>query len=73
MRKRAKRSQLDALLDVQRVIRGFLGRIRAIKQLNSVYEKILDPTTGVYYYYNSHTDAASWQVTACCSALRDDC
>jgi len=35
----------------------------ALRQANLVYEKIFDPRTHAYYYYNTHTFETTWQVT----------
>lgn len=34
----------------------------ALRQANSVYEKIFDPRTHAYYYYNTLTFETTWQV-----------
>eukprot|EP00903_Cladosiphon_okamuranus_P008234 g7927.t1 len=44
----------------QRVVRGFLGRLAALRQANLVYEKIFDPRTHAYYYYNTYTFQTTW-------------
>ncbi len=37
--------------------------LAALRQANLVYEKIFDPRTHAYYYYNTHTFETTWQVT----------
>lgn len=51
-----------AAVHIQRVMRGFLGRMEAIRKANEVYEKILDPRAKRYYYYNTRTFQTAWQV-----------
>lgn len=53
---------MAAALHVQRILRGFLGRMKALRQANEVYEKIFDPRTGAHYYYNTRTFATKWEV-----------
>ncbi|CAM9251020.1 unnamed protein product [Scytosiphon promiscuus] len=50
-----------AAVHAQRVVRGFLGRLAAIRQANLVYEKIFDPRTHAYYYYNTYSFETTWQ------------
>lgn len=54
-----------AALQAQRVVRGFLGRLSAVRQANLIYEKIFDPRTGGYYYYNTRTFTTTWNVRGC--------
>lgn len=51
-----------AAVHAQRVVRGFLGRLSAVRQANLIYEKIFDPRTEGYYYYNTRTFTATWNV-----------
>lgn len=51
-----------AAVHVQRVVRGFLGRMAALRQANLIYEKIYDPRTHIHYYYNTITCETAWQV-----------
>lgn len=51
-----------ATVHIQRVVRGFLGRMEAIQRANEVYEKILDPRTAAYFYYNTRTLKTTWEV-----------
>lgn len=37
--------------------------LAALRQANLVYEKIFDPRTHAYYYYNTRTFETTWQVT----------
>eukprot|EP00904_Undaria_pinnatifida_P013165 jgi/Undpi1/897/HiC_scaffold_10.g04361.m1 len=53
-----------AALQAQRVVRGFLGRLSAVRQANLIYEKIFDPRTGGYYYYNTRTFTTTWNPPA---------
>lgn len=55
-----------AVVHAQRVVRGFLGRLRVLLEVNRVYEKIFDPKTHEYYYYNTRTFATTWQVIFGC-------
>lgn len=60
-----------AATHIQRIVRGFLARLEAIRQANVVYEKIYDPRTSGYYYFNTRSCQTSWQVmimTPCPSA-----
>eukprot|EP00752_Nemacystus_decipiens_P011953 g10598.t1 len=52
--------ELASAVHAQRVVRGFLGRLAALRQANLVYEKIFDPRTRGYYYYNTHTFETTW-------------
>lgn len=51
-----------AAVHAQRVVRGFLGRLAAVRQANLIYEKIFDPRTHGYYYYNTKTFETTWNV-----------
>lgn len=51
-----------AAVHAQRVVRGFLGRLTAVRQANLIYEKIFDPRTQGYYYYNTKTFETTWNV-----------
>lgn len=51
-----------AAVHVQRIVRGFLGRMAALRQANLIYEKIYDPRTHIHYYYNTITCETAWQV-----------
>lgn len=52
----------ESTVAIQRVVRGFLGRLEALRRVNVVYEKIYDPKTGAYYYYNTKTFETAWHV-----------
>lgn len=58
----ADEGQFAAAVHAQRVVRGFLGRMSALREANLVYEKIFDPRTKAYYYYNTRTYETTWQV-----------
>ncbi|CAM9426984.1 unnamed protein product, partial [Discosporangium mesarthrocarpum] len=49
-----------ATIQIQRVVRGFKGRIEALKHVNDVVEKVYDPRTGGYYYFNTVAQTSSW-------------
>ncbi|CAM9719054.1 unnamed protein product, partial [Laminaria digitata] len=53
-----------AAVHAQRVVRGFLGRLAAVRQANLIYEKIFDPRTHGYYYYNTKTFETTWNPPA---------
>ncbi|KAG5185519.1 hypothetical protein JKP88DRAFT_311942 [Tribonema minus] len=57
----AAQARFGAALGVQKLVRGWLGRKQALRRLNEVYEKIFDPHTHGHYYYNTVTDASSWE------------
>lgn len=54
-----------AAVHAQRVVRGFLGRLAAVRKANLIYEKIFDPRTQGYYYYNTKTFETTWNVRGC--------
>src|SRR5687768_17152583 len=58
---RRKRSRLDCIIAIQKIVRGFLARCRALREMHAAYEKIRDPATGAFYYYNKCTDVSSWE------------
>lgn len=68
-----------AAVQIQRVVRGFLGRLEALRRANVVYEKIYDPRSHRYYYYNTRTFETSWKVMDVhytpdpCSRVRTTC
>lgn len=54
--------QDSAAIHAQRVVRGFLGRLAALRQANLIYEKIYDPRNQSFYYYNTNTFETTWLV-----------
>ena len=58
-----------AAVHAQRVVRGFLGRLAAVRQANLIYEKIFDPRTQGYYYYNTKTFETTWNVRGYASKI----
>lgn len=52
----------ESAVAIQRVVRGFLGRLEALRRVNAVYEKVYDPKTGAHYYYNTKTFETAWHV-----------
>ncbi|CAM9624079.1 unnamed protein product, partial [Choristocarpus tenellus] len=60
----ASHEEVQHVVNIQRVVRGFAGRLAALKQVNEVIEKIYDPRTGGFYYYNSITGESSWKSPA---------
>lgn len=62
-----------AAVHAQRVVRGFLGRLAAVRQANLIYEKIFDPRTHGYYYYNTKTFETTWNVRGYYASQIDVC
>lgn len=57
-------SSVDCAVSIQKVIRGWLARVAVLHLLNEHWEKIFDPVTHAYYYYNKVTDESSWEKPA---------
>ncbi|KAH9186555.1 hypothetical protein AeNC1_011469 [Aphanomyces euteiches] len=50
----------EAAQFLQRLVRRRLARRKLQKMLADIYEAILDPTTGQYFYHNKKTGDVSW-------------
>ncbi|KAF0687243.1 Aste57867_21005 [Aphanomyces stellatus] len=65
----ARRHHLEAILAaspdeavryIQRMVRRWLARRTLLRLVADVYEAILDPTSGEYFYHNKKTGDVSW-------------
>jgi len=65
-RKEARRRRREVLATtlIQSAVRRHLGRKKALNTLAGVYEKIYDPSSKSFYYYNKVTDSSQWEKPA---------
>jgi hypothetical protein len=52
--------QTDMAIKIQQRWRAKHARRHLLAALASVYQKIRDPTTGAYFYFNTRTGESSW-------------
>mmetsp|Transcript_31584 Transcript_31584/g.40603 ORF Transcript_31584/g.40603 Transcript_31584/m.40603 type:complete len:88 (+) Transcript_31584:3506-3769(+) len=50
----------SASVEIQRCYRGRLGRQVGKDIVKSIYEKLYDEDSGVYYYWNTITETSQW-------------
>jgi hypothetical protein len=53
-------SQLQAVITIQRIVRGVLGRKKARKQFAKTFKKLYDSSSQAHYYCNTVTQESSW-------------
>lgn len=58
-----RRRELIAVQDIIRVVRGFLGRKLAQKEINKLYSKYYDTNSDKCYYCNNITKKTFWKVS----------
>ena len=49
-----------AVLIVQKALRRAIARMRVVAKVKMAYEKVLDPDSGRYFYFNLRTGVSQW-------------